>query len=290
MDEIITDVLPVADLKSAPLPSNGQGPDTAVSTVSSTPLSQKPVLSAEALREDLHADPRILVIGDRLFTDTLLARRLSLLFHTPSASPPSIPNVLSICATALPQPHDLRPIRWLEEALSRGKVRRSAVDWSQHAMDNTPVDDAMANLSTTVQARVERFEGQVADSRLGWDPRKRTAFDLSIGLGRGTSWIGRNVWAGLTWLGRYTWIGVARLAQFTWARARRWYDMRRATVAAKTIESMPEVDPSKSLPPPAPLKQIPSPPIQAVHPRPAHTAEADHSEHGSENQPISRHA
>ncbi|OCF38596.1 hypothetical protein I317_07624 [Kwoniella heveanensis CBS 569] len=83
-------------------------------------------------------DLRILVIGDRLFTDTLLAHRLSLYLPKPkhksnnSASQPetttashssSLPSVLSIHTTALPQPKDVRLLRWVEEKLTRGQLR-----------------------------------------------------------------------------------------------------------------------------------------------------------------------
>lgn len=70
-------------------------------------------------------DLRILVIGDRLFTDTLLAHRLSLLLPTAN---PSEPNIISIHTTSLPQPNDVRFLRWLEETLSRGKIKTGPND------------------------------------------------------------------------------------------------------------------------------------------------------------------
>ncbi|WWC86174.1 uncharacterized protein L201_001047 [Kwoniella dendrophila CBS 6074] len=67
---------------------------------------------------------KILVIGDRLFTDTLLAHRLSL--HLPKSKSPQsqiLPSVLSIYTTSLPQPKDVRILRWIEERLSRSKTK-----------------------------------------------------------------------------------------------------------------------------------------------------------------------
>ncbi|WVF70563.1 hypothetical protein IAT40_005354 [Kwoniella sp. CBS 6097] len=90
----------------------------------------------EALRDGKREDLRILVIGDRLFTDTLLAHRLSLYLpkHSSAKSgpatssktgslPSSLPSVLSIHTTALPQPKDVRLLRWVEERLTRSRVR-----------------------------------------------------------------------------------------------------------------------------------------------------------------------
>ncbi|WWD17932.1 hypothetical protein CI109_102377 [Kwoniella shandongensis] len=71
---------------------------------------------------------RLVVIGDRLFTDTLLAHRLGLhLRSTTSTShsksrtyPNSLPPVLSIHTTSLPEAKDVRLLRWVEEKLTRG--------------------------------------------------------------------------------------------------------------------------------------------------------------------------
>jgi hypothetical protein len=73
------------------------------------------------------ANPRLLVIGDRLATDVLLARRLAKYYrHSPAT-----PTVLSIVTTSLFQKSDVRILRWMEEswlrlglALSRRFTRR----------------------------------------------------------------------------------------------------------------------------------------------------------------------
>ncbi|WVW82251.1 hypothetical protein I302_104257 [Kwoniella bestiolae CBS 10118] len=71
---------------------------------------------------------KMLVIGDRLFTDTLLAHRLSL--HLPKIRPPQneLPSVLSIYTTSLPQPKDVRILRWIEERLSKSKTKPGNYD------------------------------------------------------------------------------------------------------------------------------------------------------------------
>ncbi|WWD09376.1 hypothetical protein V865_007499 [Kwoniella europaea PYCC6329] len=67
-------------------------------------------------------DLKILVIGDRLFTDTLLSHRLSL--HLPKRKEEGVlPSVLSIYTTSLPQPKDVRILRWIEERLSKSQTQ-----------------------------------------------------------------------------------------------------------------------------------------------------------------------
>ena len=90
-------------------------------------------------------EPRIVVIGDRLFTDTLLAHRLSL--HLRASD--DAPRVLSILTTRLPEPRDQRLLRWLEERLSGGQVIQGKVDW--RTCTRHPIESELAvdeNLET----------------------------------------------------------------------------------------------------------------------------------------------
>ncbi|GHJ83769.1 hypothetical protein NliqN6_0171 [Naganishia liquefaciens] len=75
------------------------------------PSADPPTLSRTPL-----ANPRLLVIGDRLATDVLLARRLAAHYrHTSSLQP----SVLSIATTSLFQKSDVLPLRWLESSWLR---------------------------------------------------------------------------------------------------------------------------------------------------------------------------
>lgn len=73
---------------------------------------------------------RLLVVGDRLFTDTLLARQLDR--HLPPAS------VLSIQTTDLPQPNDVVPLRKLEERLTRGATTPLGEEFSRFVRVDPP--------------------------------------------------------------------------------------------------------------------------------------------------------
>ena len=157
-------------------------------TASSTPTTavpnervSAPTFTQDETTEEILTNPKILVIGDRLFTDIVLADRLSRLlpYNPPSSSASlasAIPSVLSIYTTSLPQPNDVRPLRWLESTLSRGQVKSGSTDWSRFVNENTTVNDAMALRSMTLSARMDRLERRIADSKLSLDPRKMDGF------------------------------------------------------------------------------------------------------------------
>ncbi|WVQ71199.1 hypothetical protein IAR50_000724 [Cryptococcus sp. DSM 104548] len=91
-----------------------------------TSLNQNVTQSQTKKQTPSLEDLRILVIGDRLFTDTLLADRLSRRLRPQrikDAIPNDLPSVLSIYTTSLPKPQDVRPLRWLEEKLSKGQTQ-----------------------------------------------------------------------------------------------------------------------------------------------------------------------
>lgn len=76
-------------------------------------------------REDL----RLVVVGDRLATDVLLARRLAKhvqAIQTGEVSAYNLPNALSIVTTRLFKRNDVVPLRWLESAWSRIGLRKGA--------------------------------------------------------------------------------------------------------------------------------------------------------------------
>ncbi|WWC66361.1 uncharacterized protein I206_100262 [Kwoniella pini CBS 10737] len=68
---------------------------------------------------------KLIVIGDRLFTDILLSHRLSLYLNKSKniKTKNSLPSVLSIYTTSLPKYNDVRLLRWIEEKLSKSKIK-----------------------------------------------------------------------------------------------------------------------------------------------------------------------
>jgi phosphatidylglycerophosphatase GEP4 len=149
-------------------------------------------------------DLRLLVIGDRLFTDTLLAHRMSKIL--PKSSPVA-PSVISIHTTGLLDPKDVRVLRWLEKKLSGDKLRAGPVDWSRFV--RTVQDDKVIEpTAPSVRDRWRLFRQRIHDSRLQWDPRTWTAFDLSVGMGRGIIWIEKAVWRWTAKGSRWVWAKV----------------------------------------------------------------------------------
>lgn len=75
-------------------------------------------------------DLRLVVVGDRLATDVLLARRLDKHIQSRQAiagsSTTTIPGALSIVTTRLFKRNDVVPLRWLESAWSRLGLRKGA--------------------------------------------------------------------------------------------------------------------------------------------------------------------
>ena len=144
-------------------------------------------------------EPRILVIGDRLFTDTLLAHRLSKYMKKDPADP--VPKVLSIYTTTLPKPKDVLFLRWIEAKLSRGQIKAGTTDWGRYVRDPyaelhiPPLEVVEAERASTLAERWRDWKGDVKGSTLRWDPRSWTLFDLAVGSGRGVRWVGTSTWA-----------------------------------------------------------------------------------------------
>ncbi|OCF55491.1 hypothetical protein L486_06975 [Kwoniella mangroviensis CBS 10435] len=85
-------------------------------------------------------DLKILVIGDRLFTDTLLSHRLSL--HLPKRKEEAVlPSVLSIYTTSLPQPKDVRILRWIEERLSKSQTQPLPGNFRYRFISKSPEEE-----------------------------------------------------------------------------------------------------------------------------------------------------
>lgn len=193
-----------------------------------------PKAKEERTKESL----RILVIGDRLFTDTLLANRLAKLLASPTiskskkgeSSPPSppipspsssqssssaVPSVISIHTTLLPQPKDVRLLRWLEHRLSKGRIRTGTTDWGRYILDPTPLAPVPAPL--TWQERLNPFRNTPP---LTFHPRSWRPAPLAVGLGRGLYWVSSRLGRGLIVVLQRAWAGEVEVAKVLAAKAR----------------------------------------------------------------------
>ena len=201
------DSLPLRTSVTLPRPTDPSSPPLDTPSIDLTAESPAPdiKLDSEALR--------ILVIGDRLFTDTLLAHRLRLLLPSPT----STPNVLSIHTTSLPQPRDVRPLRWIEDLLSRGKLRDQTDPWAKFAI-HLGAHESPAKKPSYFVARWEAIKMDVRDSRMGWDPRQWTVRSVLIGFGKGMVWTVGGVWR-----------VSSNSTRYIWTRSRQFYlDRRKA--------------------------------------------------------------
>lgn len=152
------------------------------------------------------AHPRLLVIGDRLATDVLLARRLAA--HYRNLSPQ--PSVLSIVTTSLFQKSDVRTLRWLESSWLRfglavsARFRRSGTgeheasmrQWIRpHSVDAPPPVLATPTKLVTPPTRSLRERIQSYFSGPAWrawflaqiPSRQRVYLVVKSGLGRGAA-------------------------------------------------------------------------------------------------------
>lgn len=171
---------------------------------------------------------KIIVLGDRLFTDTLLAHRLRL--HM--TRDPSSQDVISIATTQLPQPKDVRLLRWIENILSQRRVREGPTDWGRYILREEP---------ETVVAR-EGFRARLwrrlvpvwlrEPAPMTRDPRS-WPLPILLGTARGLVRIGVVIF-------RYTTVGV----RWVWARAKGRLQQRRT--GAATAEVTPVVEQTKA--------------------------------------------
>ena len=151
-------------------------------------------------------EPRIVVVGDRLFTDTLLAHRLSIHLNPSKRDTPNTdPRVISIHMTSLPERRDVRILRWIEERLSGGKLKVGKTDWARYTID-------LGSRDSTGKERHElgtRWP-RIDDSRLTWDPRTWRTLALLLGFGRGMRGASRSVWRGVSGGMRWAWTRARR--------------------------------------------------------------------------------
>lgn len=169
---------------------------------------QKPATADEALR--------ILVVGDRQFTDVLLARRLELYGAQATA----------VLTTALPQPADVRPLRRLENYLAPGDTEQARSLASFVHIDAPPPPSlqpaGLARLNPAVQARAAWAEWTADTPEVRLDPRSGTwkpkpLFVASVrGLGAGLRVLGSYAQKGGAW----AWVHIRRGAGKGWAASK----------------------------------------------------------------------
>jgi len=192
-------------------------------TASSTPTAEdvEAVSTMEAIQTE---DLRILVIGDRMFTDTLLANRLSKLLPTPSPASPStstpttspittLPSVLSIHTTLLLQPSDVRLLRRIEETLTRGRVREGPIDWARYTRT------IAAPALPVVLSWRERINPFRDTPPLTWSPKTWRPKPLLAGTGLGLVYLSKGLWRGIQYIGGRVWEGEVEVAKAMAAQA-----------------------------------------------------------------------
>jgi phosphatidylglycerophosphatase GEP4 len=193
-------------------------------TATSLPTTEEvePVSTMETIgKEDL----RILVIGDRMFTDTLLANRLSKLLPTPSTPTPStstptspspattLPSVLSIHTTLLLQPSDVRLLRWIEEILTRSRVREGPIDWARYT--RTIAAPALP-VALSWRERINPFRDTPP---LTWSPKTWRPKPLLAGTELGLVYLSKGLWRGIQYVGGRVWEGEVEVAKAMAAQA-----------------------------------------------------------------------
>lgn len=113
---------------------------------------------------------RVLVVGDRLFTDVLLARRLEKYGV----------RALAVQTTALPMPNDVRLLRRFEEWLSGRAMSPQAPMWARYVIEDAPkpaptaVPRGLERLNPLVQAQAAWERWTAGTPAVQLDPRSGT--------------------------------------------------------------------------------------------------------------------
>lgn len=193
---------------------------------------------------------RVLVIGDRLFTDTLLANRLAklLLAPTPSTSNPSadhptaptttiqLPSVISIHTTQLPQPKDVRFLRWIEDKLTKGRIRESPIDYGRFILREPSTDLAATSALAPLGWR-ERMNPFRDTPPLTWHPRSWRPAPLAVGLGSGLWFVSQMTGRGAWRLLSRAWEGEVEVAKHMAEQAERATAVKEAKTVVEEVET-----------------------------------------------------
>jgi phosphatidylglycerophosphatase GEP4 len=205
------------------------GIDAAMETKSRAEMQREVKDEREELPETEGEALRVLVVGDRQFTDVLLARRLELYGVAATA----------VLTTALPQPADVRPLRRLEAYLAPGDTAQARSLASFVRIDPPPPPSSqpagLARLNPAVQARAAWAAWTADTPAVQLDPRSGTwrpkpLFVAAVrGLGAGMRVLGRYVRAGGAW----AWVHVRRGAGRGWAATKAKAGEMRAEYTAR---------------------------------------------------------
>lgn len=194
--------------------------------VDAEPVVVKHVPSAE------EPEPlRILVVGDRKFTDVLLARRLALY--------PAVDRVLAVQTTSLPQQNDVRSLRRFEDWLAGPQLApptetdAPAANWEafvrpeEVVVDTTP--RGWAALNPIVRVRYAWSQWTATTPGVTWHPRTWQPKPLFVAFVN-ASMRGAHI-AGiyLAKAGHWTWVRLRILT----ARAVKWVKEERVRRAAQ---------------------------------------------------------
>jgi phosphatidylglycerophosphatase GEP4 len=197
------------------------------------PASDAPPPPPPATTAPVPPEPlRIVVVGDRLFTDTLQARELDR--HLP-ASP--VPATLSIQTTDLPQPNDVRFLRWLEDWLSGYKLahggRTGGVAWDTYLIPLPPVPPVprwmdLQRAKLAPYNPITRIDAALDDGGppITWDPRTWRPKPVARAVLRSAA-------EAAAYLSRLTWEGAKIAAVALWTKARAWSSHKYAQIKAE---------------------------------------------------------
>ncbi|ORY28995.1 mitochondrial PGP phosphatase-domain-containing protein [Naematelia encephala] len=198
----------------APIPPEKQRQDSSVNrtqaprtkTVEKDEEKEGSVVGENDEHKQAREDLRIIVIGDRLFTDMILAHRLSLYLPRPNNARDQ--RVISIQTTQLPDPSEARLLRWIENKLSRRRIKLGQVDWGRYVFD--PQADSKAEIRSPGVRRWWDIKGRI-DSvpRLDWRDRDTwTPAPIVLALGRRVGLIGRGIVRGTVGATRWAWARI----------------------------------------------------------------------------------
>lgn len=152
--------------------------------------------------------PRIAVVGDRLFTDTLLANRLRLLLPSRAGTE----SVISIQTTSLPDPKDVRLFRRLESFLTRDRLRSGSTDWGRFAISDKPAEGDRVEDTEGWKRYIPLRKGYLAAPELRWDPRSWRPVTMIVATAKGVAIVGK-----------FGMVQIRRAGRWAWEKGKVWY-------------------------------------------------------------------
>ncbi|BEI92744.1 uncharacterized protein CcaverHIS019_0503720 [Cutaneotrichosporon cavernicola] len=198
-----------AQYRVAPPGSEGPATDAAMKTQSRAEMQNQ---SPKETKLETEEPLRVLVVGDRQFTDVLLARRLEMYGVKASA----------ILTTDLPQPADVRLLRKLENYLAPGDTEQAARLESFVRIDPPPPPSlrptGLERLNPIAQARSAWAEWTADTPEVQLDPRSGTwkPKPLFVASVRGLSAVLHVLGIYARRGGAWAWVHIRRGAEKGW--------------------------------------------------------------------------